>query len=493
MFTISRGGILSRRADSKPRSTSKSRRRFVMRIATPFCGLIFLVNGRAIGEDREFPVSEQAAQQVLEQYVAKADDNFGWKVRRNGMIGATAYSELILTSQRWRGIEWKHQLFILRPSKTSPDNKQALLLIAGSSWKDELELPPDADASLPGEAKQMALLAEVMQTPVAILLQVPKQPMFDGKHEDALISYTFEEFVKTADTQWPLLLPMTKSAVRAMDAVQAHCRDQWKVPVETFTVTGASKRGWTTWLTGAVDKRVTAMAPMVIDVLKMQAHLELQKKSWGTYSEQIADYTEKGLHDLMATPAGKILRTIVDPYSYRQKCRQPKLLLIGTNDRYWPLDALNLYWQDLVGPKYVLYVPNVGHGLEDMTRVTGSINALHQHAARGFQLPQLKWSFTRDDQKLTLRLKSDKPPRRVNAWTATSKNRDFRNSKFKSYSMKQVGKSYEYEITVPESGHAVLFGEAVYGDLTLPYYFSTNLQIVSRRSASVTLTPSDSD
>ena len=59
--------------------------------------------------------------------------------------------------------------------------------------------------------------------------------------------------------------------------------------------------------------------------------------------------------------------------------------------------------------------------------------------------------------------------------------------------MKQVGKSYEYEITVPESGHAVLFGEAVYGDLTLPYYFSTNLQIVSRHSASVTLAPSDSD
>ena len=52
--------------------------------------------------------------------------------------------------------------------------------------------------------------------------------------------------------------------------------------------------------------------------------------------------------------------------------KQPKLLLLGTNDRYWPLDALNVYWDGLPGDKYVTYVPNNGHGLKDLpARVRG--------------------------------------------------------------------------------------------------------------------------
>ena len=35
--------------------------------------------------------------------------------------------------------------------------------------------------------------------PVAILLHVPQQPIFDGKREDEIIAYTFREFLKTGD------------------------------------------------------------------------------------------------------------------------------------------------------------------------------------------------------------------------------------------------------------------------------------------------------
>ena len=37
------------------------------------------------------------------------------------------------------------------------------------------------------------------------------------------------------------------------------------------------------------------------------------------------------------------------PWVYRDKLTMPKLILNGTNDPYWTLDALNLYWDDLNG------------------------------------------------------------------------------------------------------------------------------------------------
>ena len=146
------------------------------------------------------------------------------------------------------------------------DSKQAVLVIGGGVWNrnDNAEKPTKR---FPGNTGVYIQIAEKLKTPVAVLLNVPKQPMFEGLVEDEIISLTFDKFLTTEETDWPLLLPMTKSAVRGMDAMQAFCKQEWKLKIEHFTVTGASKRGWTTWLTGAMDNRVNAIAPMVIDTL----------------------------------------------------------------------------------------------------------------------------------------------------------------------------------------------------------------------------------
>ena len=99
--------------------------------------------------------------------------------------------------------------------------------------------------------------------PVVFMDDPAKKP----RTEDDFIAYTWDKFLRTGDEKWPARLPMTKSAVRAMDAVTqfAAAPEGGGQKVARFVVSGASKRGWTTWTTAAVDKRVIAIAPAVID------------------------------------------------------------------------------------------------------------------------------------------------------------------------------------------------------------------------------------
>jgi PhoPQ-activated pathogenicity-related protein len=442
-------------------------------------GIVLLVSGLIAPT----VTAAEEASDALANYVAKPDDSFQWSVRRSGKLGTGTYAELTLTSQTWRDIRWRHQLFVYKPEKLA-NAAQGLLMIGGGRWRDELASPPaGADEPLPREAPLLAAAANAIQSPVAVLLQVPHQPILGGMVEDEAISYTFEQYLKTGDAEWPLLLPMVKSAVRGMDAVQQFGQRDWSIQIQHFTVTGASKRGWTTWLTSAVDTRVNALAPMVIDVLNMESQMKHQLETWGKFSEQIEDYTRRGIQSRTGTTGGRALNAIVDPYSYRKQITQPKLILLGTNDRYWPLDALNLYWDGLSGKRYVCYIPNNGHGLKDVPRIVGALCALHLNAAGKLELPKLDWKLQESDGKLSLRLKSNVKPARVVAWIATAPTKDFREATWTSQPIQEVDGGFRHELAAPTSGYAAMFGEAMFEHAAAPFFLSTNVKIVGEKGA----------
>src|SRR5205823_2808378 len=145
--------------------------------------------------------------------------------------------DLTLVSQNWQGIIWQHGLQVFIPPGVKPTATMFLWNQGGR---------PGADNAAFG-----LTLAAKMKAPVAFLFAIPNQPLLDGKTEDKLIAETFVRYLATRDEDWPLLFPMVKSLVRAMDALQAFSAQELKQEVTGFVVSGASKRGWTTWLTAA--------------------------------------------------------------------------------------------------------------------------------------------------------------------------------------------------------------------------------------------------
>lgn len=407
-----------------------------------------------------------AAADPLERYVAAPDDTYKWTVKSrettNGFITAT----LSMTSQTWRTSAWTHTIQIVRPTKVRNPHIAFLFITGDGSGKREQIIL----AKLAAESGAMA----------ACVTRVPNQPLYGGRKEDALIAYTFLQYIKTGDDTWPALLPMVKSAVRAMDTVQAFAKQEHNETIEQFVVGGASKRGWTTWLTGAVDKRVAAIAPMVIDMLNMKAQTQWAQKVYGKQSEQIRDYTELNLVDRMDDPRMVALRGFVDPYSYRDRYKMPKLLLLGTNDPYWTVDSLRHYWDDLPEPKLVFQTPNAGHDLGGGVQAIETLAAFFQMIADKEPLPKMDWKFQRDGAP-ALHVEVNRTAKGARLWSADSADRDFRNDRWSNSSLEVKRGSAIADTTLdkPASGYRAYMGEVVLTNrFGHEYKLSTQVQVL---------------
>ncbi len=396
---------------------------------------------------------------ALESYLNNRDTTFSWKLRAVTSSSSLKIYNLLLTSQTWRGIVWRHTLTVIVPEDLRYDG--GLLFITGGKNKEGMPVKRSHDDEFIGMMSQIAAANHAL---VAIVWQVPNQPLFNDLTEDQLISYTLRQFQNDSDYTWPLLFPMVKSAVRAMDAVQEFSGEKLHHTIEHFVVSGASKRGWTTWLTGATDQRVIAIAPMVIDVLNMPVNLDYQITAWGDYSDQIEDYVKLGIPQQVHTAQGNAITTMVDPYSYRHRLTLPKLIINGTNDEYWPVDAIKNYLDSIPGENFLLYVPNAGHGLDDGQEALTSLSAFLGRTLAGKPYPVCSWSTQEGKGKVTLTVQTT-PEELLGAslWYANSDDRDFRDEKWQE---KVITTAPEATVTtavqLPEKGYSAFFIDLKY-------------------------------
>ncbi len=417
---------------------------------------------------------------ALDRYVEKADPSFKYSLAGALRVQGVAVYMLELTSQTWLTPEevdrpeWRHRLTIIRPENLNTHT--ALLLINGGSNPPSFTAAPD-----------LALLLAAIEAGAIVvdLQQVPNQPLrFSGesrtRSEDAIIAYSWKKYLETGDEKWPLRLPMTKSVVRAMDAVTAFLASEegGKIAVNQFIITGGSKRGWTTWSTAAVDPRVVAIAPMVIDLLNIPASFTHHWRAYGFWAPAIRDYEEAGLAAWLNQPKFPELMAIEDPYEYRERMSLPKYLINSTGDQFFLPDSAQFYFQELPGEKYLRYVPNTDHGLESPETLLNLL-AWFQAVTSNTPRPRFYWRSNREHGWLYLRT-IDKPSK-VLLWQATNPDaRDFRvetiGKAWKSTPVEGDAGQYSVSIPKPPKGWTAFFFELTYeGRGKYPLVFTTEI------------------
>jgi PhoPQ-activated pathogenicity-related protein len=275
---------------------------------------------------------------------------------------------------------------------------------------------------------------------------------------------------------------MTKAAVRAMDTMTSFCRSLPGSPtVDRFVVSGASKRGWTAWTTAAVDKRVIAVAPLVIDLLNVQKSFEHHFMVYGFWAPAVRDYQAMGIMDnWMGTAEFDNLMRLVEPYSYLDRLTMPKFLINASGDQFFLPDSWKFYWRDLKGEKYIRYVPNTDHSLKN-SDVRESLLVFYLSIVRGTDLPEFDWSVERDGE---IRVRAKTPAREVKLWQATNAEaRDFRLDQigpaWKSTQVKAVRKGqYRARVSAPEKGWTAYFVEVTFeGPAGVPFKFTSGVAV----------------
>ncbi len=361
-----------------------------------------------------------AASSPFDDYIKRPDETF--------KITSRQVDHAAFVSQTWQGLSWTHTLRIFRP-KTTKHPSTAVLEITGGHENE-------VDAARAQQA------ADLCGMPVAVLWDIPNQPIWD-LHEDDLIAETFARAIKTKDWTLPLLLPMTKSAVRAMDVVKTLTQGQ----ISKFVVTGASKRGWTTWLVGATaDRRVIGIAPRVFENLDVRTQAKHQVEDWGQPSEMWEPYVKRHLLDNLDSPEVTILSAIVDPVNYLQRVRMPVLTMRASNDPYWLPDAERVYWNRIRGPKAEWISLNEGHFSGDAMLSNATLAEFAGRCAAGKSLPELSAALA--NKAITITAESTIVKAKI--YNATVSGRDFRDAKWALW--KEVGlKQGKGSVTVPDA------------------------------------------
>ena len=360
------------------------------------------------------------ASTAMDDYVWREDPNYSWTDtgevihghNRDRSVSYTGYI-LNMTSQRWltdadttRSLWW-HYLVVIVPSNYNKDfRRNGTLWITDGSNDHPDELPTRFNYNML-IASELAMGTGLI---TGCLFQIPNQhmtfaedPQQKSRSEDSIIAYTWAHFLDHPDEpEWLVRLPMVKASLRAMDTMTAFVAQhpRLRIPdLDYFAVTGASKRGWTTWDVAAMDTtgRVAVIAPVVLDALNFVAVEHHQWRSYGGWSFFLSDYYEQNITARYDDPNMVKLQEIEDPFFYADRLTLPKLVVNAAADEFQQPDDTHYWWSDMPEPKHFLMMPNTEHfTITGFAQCLPAIGTWILHHINQLTVPEVYWTISKE-------------------------------------------------------------------------------------------------
>jgi len=418
-----------------------------MKGATGVAVAVAFVVGPASAGMRE---TDPLKQTPLDRYVATPDSNFKWTELPNSSFAGPGYSAyaLNMTSQRWlkrsdfvadvdRSLWW-HFIVIIRPNKLEITDKAMMYITGGSNLE---KAPPKSPTD--EEIAMIGIIAVEARAMACVLYQIPNQPISfaeerptpKARTEDAMIAWTWKHFHDHPDevgsAEWLARLPMTKAAVRAMDAVEAAVARREGHTIRQWAVAGASKRGWTTWTTAAVDDRVMGFAPLVLDALNLTANLHHMYRAYGGWTFALKDYYALNFTAQIDDAATREMFAIVDGYTYIERFASlPKFVVNACGDEFLQMDDDHYWWDALKGEKHRLIIQDAEHSLATgLEQVVPSLCSFITALFRGLPRPSIRWELGATATGNSITVHTSEQPTHVRVWhadTLQDERRDWR-------------------------------------------------------------------
>lgn len=379
----------------------------------------------------------------LDDYVAKPDDVYSWEtvaVYPDTGLGYSSYL-INMTSQTWQTAEetnqpiWWHYIIVVVPTNLRFTDS-AFLMVDNGDMDDSIPTP-DTDGRFNSTIEYALGTGSI----AADLKMVPNQelhcqgdPPDRWRREDDLIAWTWRRFLDDpSDPEILLQLPMAKSAVRALDTISSFARTILpENNISSFLVAGGSKRGWTTYLAAAVDKRIFAIVPEVLTCLNFVEVMRHQYRAYGGWSFSNQDYYDEDITSEIENPNMQLMMDIIDPYVYRDRLTMPKLVVSGAGDEHFMPDDTWYFWDDLVGQKFYWTLENSGHSIGSSPngyKIRPNIIAFYLAVKTNFMLPQISWQREETSTGGAITVTTDTTPLEITAIYADTNDdlrRDFR-------------------------------------------------------------------
>jgi len=256
-----------------------------------------------------------------------------------------------------------------------------------------------------------------------------------------MIAWTWREYIDDPEhnPEWLARLPMVKGAFQTMRAAQEFLAQENIAQIEGWTVSGGSKRGWTTWMVGATEcescaAKIVAIAPVVPIVPDIHKDVHRMWQSYNAFTFAFQPYIDADLMGLMDDPTMLSIFDIVDPINFIDRLEKiPKFFFVSSDDEFMSMDWTNMgYYDKMKGEKHLLIKSNAEHSMATgLYTVMGIYGTMVRSLAAGItKRPSIKYEYNVENGDLSVIIPTDQvQPTAVklkHAETISTERRDFR-------------------------------------------------------------------